>query len=208
MSSADQLFVERIRTGDAPAWEEFIARYEGRLLAYVEGRLRDRSAAEDIVQETFIGFLNSLPNYDSRRSLESYLFSIAAHKLTDHLRRTGRRPAVPLGGGSLEASEWDVPGRERAASSLFQSGERKALEESALVAALQDQVERWRTRGEWQKLMCAELLIVRGWANKEAAGELGVSEQQVANWKYEFIARMNQNLRQQGLSEDLFPELK
>ena len=44
----------------------------------------------------FLGFLNSLPNYDGRRPLESYLFSICAYKLTDHLRREGRRPAVPL----------------------------------------------------------------------------------------------------------------
>lgn len=40
------------------------ARYEGRLLAFVESRIRNRSTSEDIVQEAFIGFLNSLPNYD------------------------------------------------------------------------------------------------------------------------------------------------
>src|SRR5436190_9649131 len=111
MPTAEEIFVDRIRAGDAETWNEFIARYEGRLLAYVEGRLRDRSAGEDIVQETFIGFLNSLPNYDPRRPLEGYLFSIAAHKLTDHLRRSGRRPAVPLSPMAGEASEWDLPGK-------------------------------------------------------------------------------------------------
>ena len=48
------------------------------------------------MQETFIGFLTSLPNFDERRPLEGYLFSIAAHKLTDYLRREGRRPTLPL----------------------------------------------------------------------------------------------------------------
>src|SRR3546814_2039607 len=60
---------------------ELIAQYEGRLLSFVESRLRRRDASEDVVQETFIGFLTSLPNYDTRRSLESWLFTIAAHKL-------------------------------------------------------------------------------------------------------------------------------
>ena len=95
-SEVDALLIGRVREGNAEAWTELIARYEGRLLAYVEGRTRNRAAAEDLVQETFIGFLTSLPNFDGRRPLEGYLFSIAAHKLTDHLRREGRRPTLPL----------------------------------------------------------------------------------------------------------------
>ena len=88
-SQSDSLLIQQIRQGEADAWSELIARFEGRLLAYVDSRLRNRTASEDVVQETFVGFLTSLPNYDSRRPLESYLFSIAAHKLTDHLRREG-----------------------------------------------------------------------------------------------------------------------
>ncbi len=208
MPSADELLVDRIRAGDARAWEELIERFEGRLLAFVEGRLRDRSAGEDIVQETFIGFLTSLPNYDRRRALESYLFSIAAHKLTDHLRRVGRRPTLPLAAQSSQTSEWDLPGRDRAASTIARSGERKELEAEAIADALAEQVARWRERGDWQKLMCLELLVVRGWSNKDAAAKLDVTEQTVANWKFDFIARLNSLLRKQGLPEDVFPELK
>ena len=60
-SLADTLVVDRIRSGDSEAWNELIARFEGRLLAFVERRTRNREAAEDVVQETFIGFLTSLP---------------------------------------------------------------------------------------------------------------------------------------------------
>src|SRR5438093_12331681 len=94
-SEADRLLVRQIRGGDSRAWQTLIARYEGRLLAFVERRVRDRAATEDIVQETFIGFLNSLPNFDDRRELQTYLFTIASHKLTDHLRRQGRHPLHP-----------------------------------------------------------------------------------------------------------------
>ena len=58
----DSLLIERIRRGDEGAWDELIFRYEGRLLAFAESRLRRRAIAEDIVQETFVGFLTSLPN--------------------------------------------------------------------------------------------------------------------------------------------------
>ena len=53
-SAADQMLVDRIRQGEQEAWEELIARYEGRLLAFVDSRLRNRSASEDIVQEITI----------------------------------------------------------------------------------------------------------------------------------------------------------
>jgi RNA polymerase sigma-70 factor (ECF subfamily) len=206
-ADADNLLIERIRQGDEQAWNDLIQRYEGRLLAFVESRLGRRAASEDIVQEAFIGFLNSLPNFDGKRPLESYLFSICAYKLTDHLRREGRRPAVPLASGSNSTGEWQLPGGERPASSIARSGERRELEEKALVEALRDQVGRWKERGDWSKLMCIELLFVRGWANKEVATELDITEQQVANFKFDFLARLRATIRRQNLSEDVFPDL-
>lgn len=205
-SDFDRLLIERVRRAEPTAWTELIERFEGRLLAFVDSRLRNRSASEDVVQETFIGFLTSLPNYDGGRPLESYLFSIAAHKLTDHLRREGRRPTIPLAPAS-SSGDRDLPGSARAASSIFQSSERRQLEEDAIVEALTDQIDRWRRRGDWDKIQCAELLFVRGIANKEAAVQLGISEQVVANYKFEFLARLKTVLRKQGLSQDVFPEL-
>ncbi len=207
MPDADALLVERIRRGESDAWNDLIDRYEGRLLAFVESRLGRRGPSEDIVQESFLGFLNSLPNYDGRRPLESYLFSICAYKLTDHLRREGRRPAVPLSSATDSSGEWEVSGSARHASSIARSGERKSLEEKAIVDALVEQIDRWREKGEWTKLMCAELLFVRGWANKDAAEALNISEQQVANYKFDFIARLRTLIKRQDLSQDVFPEL-
>lgn len=207
-SEADQLLIKRIREGDSDSWGQLIDRYEGRLLAFVESRLTNRSASEDIVQETFVGFLNSLPNYDGSRSLESYLFSICAYKMTDFLRREGRRPAIPLSTGTDSTSgTWQLDAHARAASSIARSGERKRLEEDALLDAMRDQVLRWQERGDWVKLKCIELLIVRGWANKKVSEELGISEQQVANFKFDFISRTRTLVKRQGLSHDVFPEL-
>src|SRR6184192_3376637 len=126
-SETDRLIVQKIRDGDDRAWDQLIARYEGRLLAFVDRRLRDRAASEDVVQETFIGFLNSIPNFDESRELQTYLFTIASHKLTDHLRRQGRRPARSLSdsSGDLLQQQFD---RHAAASSIARSQERRTLE--------------------------------------------------------------------------------
>jgi RNA polymerase sigma-70 factor, ECF subfamily len=205
-SSTDSLLIDRIRAGESEAWGELIARFEGRLLGYVVRRTPNRAAAEDIVQETFVGFLTSLPNYDRRQSLEGYLFSIAAHKLTDLLRREGRRPTLPL---VIDDSSdgWEPVDRGRRVSSMARSSERRHLEESALVAALGEQIDHWRRRGQWDRLQCAELLFVRGLGNKEVAARLGLAEQTVANYKFELTARLRNAVRKQGLPEEVFPEL-
>ena len=205
-SSSETLFISRIRSGEAEAWDEFIARYEGRLLGFVVRRVANRAAAEDLVQETFVGFLNSLPNYDPDQSLEGYLFSIAAHKLTDFLRHEGRRPTMPL--VTEESSDgWQPVDRGRRASSIVRSRERHGLEESAMVRAVGEMIAHWRRRGQWERLQCIELLWVRGWSNQEVALRLGISEQTVANYKFETLARLRAAVRGQGLPEEVFPEL-
>ena len=159
------------------------------------------------MQEAFIGFLNSLPNFDGRRSLESYLFSICAYKLTDHLRREGRRPTIPLAVSNDSNGEWQIPGAARPASSIARSGERRDLEGRAVGEALREQVRYWQEQGNWTKLRCIELLFVRGWTNKRVANALQLSEQQVANFKHDFLSRTGSLIRKQGLSPEVFPEL-
>jgi RNA polymerase sigma-70 factor (ECF subfamily) len=189
-ADADQLLVARIRSGDKDAWADCIARFEGRLLAFVDSRLRDRAASEDVVQETFLGFLIGLPNYNEQTPMESFLFSIAAHKLTDVLRRLGRRPTLPLLGGDDPEGASDPKGSARMASSLAQSRERRLGEEHVLRDGLQSFIAQWLARGEFERLKCIELLFVLGWANKDVARRLGISEQAVANHKHYVVSRL------------------
>lgn len=205
---ANALLVAEIRRGKPAAWNELIEQYEGRLLSFVQSRLHRRDASEDVVQETFIGFLTSLPNYDTRRSLENWLFTIAAHKLTDHLRREGRRPALPFSSGEGSSGNWEPHGNDREASSIARSGERRGLEEEAVTAGIAEQIERWQAVGDWQKIKCMELLFVLGWGNKQVAEKLNLSEQQVANFKFDFLERLRKIVRSQRLNEDIFPELQ
>ena len=50
-------------------------------------------------------------------------------------------------------------------------------------------------------------MFVRGLANKEVAGVMEISEQTVANYKFEFLAKLRTAVRKQGLPEEVFPEL-
>jgi RNA polymerase sigma-70 factor (ECF subfamily) len=212
-NSVDELLVSQIRAGDADAWAKLIARYEGRLLAFARSRLGDRSAAEDVVQETFVGFVTSLPHYDASRSLEAYLFRIAAHKLTDHLRRQGRRQELSLSpGATSHGDSWAapsadaLPGPGRRASSIVRSGEHRRHEERALADALERLVADWIASGAFERLKCIELLFVRGWPNREVAERLGIAPQAVANHKFATLTKLREVVRQGDLLDELFPD--
>jgi RNA polymerase sigma-70 factor (ECF subfamily) len=206
-SESDRLLIEQIRKGDPRAWETLIARYEGRLLAFVDRRLRDRAASEDVVQETFVGFLNSLPNFDENRELQTYLFTIASHKLTDHLRKSGRHPLKVASDQPSDVLGQQVD-RYRAVSSLAQSGERRELETVALARCMGLMVRQWQEKGDFLRVKVMELLWVKGWANRDVAAHLSISEQQVANYRFAAVKKLTEQIRRAGLPSDVFPELE
>src|SRR5213080_3004657 len=159
-SETDRLLIQEIRDGNTRAWDDLIARYEGRLLAFVDRRLHDRPASEDVVQETFVGFLHSLPNFDEKRELQTYLFTIASYKLTDHP-------------GDLLNQQLDL---HSGASSVARSHERKELESCAVASCLGQMLKQWQERGDHLRVKVLELLFVKGRANRDVAAFLKISE--------------------------------
>ncbi len=191
----DQMLIARIRAGDEAAWRRCIEEYEGRLRAFVRSRLKDSTAADDIVQETFLGFMTALPNYDGQTPLDRFLFSIASHKIVDALRRAGRRPALTMtdAQSGLSQSRQSWAGSARHASSMARSGEQHSLRAERLRQLLAELVTGWKQRHEWERLQCLELLLVRGWTNQRVALALGLSEQAVANHKYAVLDHLRRH---------------
>ena len=63
-------------------------------------------------------------------------------------------------------------------------------------------VREWLARADYDRLRCMELLIVKGWANKDVAKDLEITEQAVASYKFQTIARLKEMARRAGLSLD------
>jgi RNA polymerase sigma-70 factor (ECF subfamily) len=210
-SESDRLLVQTIRAGGDPAetaWEELVQRYEGRLRAYVRRRLRDHAATDDVVQETFIGFLHSLTNFDDKRDLQTWLFTIASHKVTDQLRRLGRRPYQAGNEADEEMLGREPDGKQRGASSIARSKEREEMEVEAVARALRDVIRGFQQKGDYKRIQVLELLFVKGWPNWQVAEFLQVSEQQVANYRFAAVKKLTETIQGAGLPADVFPELQ
>ena len=207
MTSPDKLLVQQIRAGSEDAWQTLIDTYEGRLTAFVRRRLTQASAVEDIVQDTFIGFLTSIPNFDDSRPIQGFLFTICAFKLTDHLRREGRRPTIPINANNSSDGAMQLAGGGRKPSTIFRSKERKGMETDVIAEIIAQLIRSYKTQQDWLKISTLELLFLRGMKNKDVADKLEISQQVVASTKFEFVDKIKKQLRKQGLNKDIFPEL-
>lgn len=185
-SEADAYLIAAVQRGDQDAWRELIDRYQGRLLSFARRMLAQRGDAEDLVQETFLGLLRSLPHYDPGRSLETYLFSILRHKLHDQFRQLngGQRRGLD----QLEGEETPRTRREAETPSRHVAGQEELeAQRTALVDGLRQWVEKCREQRRFQELMVVEMLTVLGLRNKEVAADLDLSEPAVAGIKFRVL---------------------
>jgi RNA polymerase sigma-70 factor, ECF subfamily len=105
---------QELAAAETPAMDEeifrlFYNRTARPLRAYLGAALRDGSLADDILQESFLRFLQAkLPEDDLHR--KNYLFRIASNLVRDHFRRA---KGVPLADEpSSEKLEEDVARRQ------------------------------------------------------------------------------------------------
>ena len=77
-------------------FEQIVRQNQGRILRLALGMLRDRDAAEDIAQETFVRAFRFYETFRSDAALFTWLYRIAVNLCLDAQRKSRLRPAVPL----------------------------------------------------------------------------------------------------------------
>jgi RNA polymerase sigma-70 factor (ECF subfamily) len=112
------VWVARLREGDAEALREVVHAFGERLTAVVAGVLRDRDAVEDVVQETFTKAFYRIHSFKGGSSLYTWLYRVAVNAAKDYIKSRKRRPAASFeevaGRGALPApARPSVEGLER-----------------------------------------------------------------------------------------------
>lgn len=67
--------------------DQWVDRYADARFHFAKARVKDRAAAEDLVQDTFVAAVRSQKRYTGRSSEKTWLFGILKHKLIDHYRK-------------------------------------------------------------------------------------------------------------------------
>jgi len=66
---------------------------------------KDRSLAEELVQETFISGIKALKNFEGRSSVKTWLNTILRNKIIDHIRHAKKHETVSLNDEKFEERE-------------------------------------------------------------------------------------------------------
>jgi RNA polymerase sigma-70 factor (ECF subfamily) len=164
--------------GDKQAWDAFVVRYSGLIIAAVRRTLRGGGSAEidDIVQDVFLRLLRDdrrvLRSFDpARASLSTWLTLVARSVAIDRLRRRTIKAA------GLDGV--DVPAPPAAAEQGAQSAQTGTLPMHLLTP---------------RQRLVLRMLFDQDMQVEEAAALLGVSEQTIRSTKHKALSRLREHL--------------
>jgi RNA polymerase sigma-70 factor (ECF subfamily) len=126
--TSDEILFERHRQGDPTAMRTLIERHQADLMRFLTRLTGETAGAEDVFQEAFLQAHVAAHTFDAERRFRPWLFTIAANKARDYLRRRVRRRTLDLsapmdGGGSggegpsasfIDLMEVDIPAPDAA----------------------------------------------------------------------------------------------
>jgi RNA polymerase sigma-70 factor (ECF subfamily) len=78
--------VTRLRAGDAPAFDRVHAEFNGRLFNFLARLSRRRDVAEDLLEETWLRFVDRAPRLRPDTTLGPFLFTIARNLHVSYCR--------------------------------------------------------------------------------------------------------------------------
>ena len=90
-SSGDQLFLERLRRGDAAAFEQLVAERSGEVYALLYRLTSEPEEARDLTQETFLRAFQAIGRFRGEADLKTWIYRIAINQARNRWRWWRRR---------------------------------------------------------------------------------------------------------------------
>jgi len=91
VASADELLlIEQLRSGNEAAFVSLVDRYAPTMLRLAMIYVRVWAVAEEVVQEAWVGILESLHRFEGRSSLKTWMFHILTNCAITRAQREGR----------------------------------------------------------------------------------------------------------------------
>ena len=185
--TGDAALVARLRAGDQAAFAQLVDDWSPVMLHVARRYVATRQAAEDVVQDAWLGVITGLARFEGRSSLRSWTFSILINRAkTQHVKErrlvasaalTGSDAGEPGGTvdpGRFQGPDGAYPGHWTSAGAPRPWDEPEAGALNREVAGLIDQA--LDGLPERQRLI-VQMRDIQGMSSAEACAALAVSEQ-------------------------------
>jgi RNA polymerase sigma factor (sigma-70 family) len=171
----DLAFVQRVLAVEAPAASELRSRYHGKLVGVLRARGANQTEAEDLVADLWTDCFAArgnrqtlLTKYQGRCALESWLLTVATHRLVDLKRRQSFRVEVPASPDSSEDFFDRRPQPEKATS------------EKHLLRMLREAIQRAFAKQDPDAILMLKLVHLHQLSQREIARMWGWHESKVS----------------------------
>ncbi len=108
LKNDDDGLLARLREGDEGAFRHLFRTHHASMVSFAHSFIRDRTAAEEAVQDTWIAVMAGISSFEGRSSLKSWIFAIVANKARTKAKRESRMvPFASFGSASEPALDAD-----------------------------------------------------------------------------------------------------
>jgi RNA polymerase sigma-70 factor (ECF subfamily) len=135
----ESLFIDKLRAGDAVAFETLIDRYSGDIYALLIRLTENAEEAADLTQDTFLRALRSITSFRGDSELKTWLFRIAINESRNRFRWWKRRRRgltisldAPIGDSDTVLSD-TLPGSSASPEETALSHEREYAIQAAML---------------------------------------------------------------------------
>lgn len=122
-TESDDAALELLLAGDETAFSALVAAHHASLLRVALTFVSDRGAAEEVVQDTWLGVLKGLKSFERRASLKTWIFRILTNRARSRGARDGRTVTFSaledLSGGEDLLDRFSAQGRWAQPPSLW-----------------------------------------------------------------------------------------
>lgn len=172
----DRATIAALRAGDERAFAELVRRYQPMMLRIARMYVKTPGAAEEVVQETWLGVLRGLDRFEGRSSVKTWIFRILVNQAkTRGVRDQRVTPFASLEddeGPTLESSRFGDDGWWAAHPGAWSQLPAERLESKETIAAVRDAIAELPARQQ-------EVIVLRdlvGLDGAEVSESLGVTE--------------------------------
>ena len=100
--SDDDALLRGLRQGDEKAFSVLVETYHPPMIRLALAFVADRSTAEDVVQETWVGVIRGIDRFEERSSLKTWIFHILVNQARKRATRDRRMVALSDVGGIVD----------------------------------------------------------------------------------------------------------
>ena len=181
------------KANDHESWQSFFNIYWRLIYATATDAGLSETEAEDVVQETVIGVLKAMPQFQynpGRGYFRNWLLQLTHWRIKDQFRQRTREELVPMVAGKVDDNLLPDVYEEDLATPELEEKWNDEWDANLLSAA----VERVRNRTEPKQFQLFELYVLRDWPIQKICSLLRVSAPRVYLSKHRIMSQIKKEL--------------